>query len=111
LSQNKGEFIVVDILVVATSAVVGGTSRANGQAGGVAGSADTAGLDIAVIASAAETGRWDAVVATTAHNCLSLHVDDEIVVEKRIFDLCRFGYGGRDKKFLCCSLYLVAIWI
>jgi hypothetical protein len=44
------------ILVVTTSAIVGGTSRADGQAGGVAGSADTAGLDIAVVASAAGSG-------------------------------------------------------
>jgi hypothetical protein len=44
-------------LVVASSAVVVGAGRADGQAGGVAGSADTAGFDIAVVASAAESGR------------------------------------------------------
>lgn len=45
------------ILVVATSAVVGSTGRADGQAGGITGSADTAGFDIAVVASATESGR------------------------------------------------------
>ena len=45
------------LLVVATSTVVGSTSRADGQAGGVAGSADAAGFDIAIVASATESGR------------------------------------------------------
>jgi hypothetical protein len=57
LSQTKASLLVLMFLVVTTSAVVHGTSRANGQAGGITGSADTAGLDIAVVASAAETGK------------------------------------------------------
>ena len=67
-------------LVVATPAV-GGTGRTDDQARGVAGSADAAGFDIAVVASAAEGGRGDAVVATTAHDCLGLHIESGLVVE------------------------------
>ena len=45
-------------LVVATSAFIGdGTGRADGQAGGIAGSADAAGFDIAIVASTAEDGK------------------------------------------------------
>jgi hypothetical protein len=48
---------MLEVLVVATSAVVGGTGRADGQAGGIARSANAAGFDIAVVASATESER------------------------------------------------------
>ena len=55
--RGKYVFLVMNALVVTTSAVVCGTGRADGQAGGIAGSADAAGFDIAVVASATESGR------------------------------------------------------
>ena len=62
-------------LVIATSAIIRSdtTGRAHDQIIGIAGSTDTVGFDVAVVASAAEKRIRDAVVAAAAHECLGLH--------------------------------------